>query len=118
MNRDRSAQSKTGFTLIELLVDISIIAILASLLLPALGRTKSAGQQKACLSNLKELNVAVQLYAIDNADILPGITNSTSDDGTNDSFFFYKAMVKGYAGLGGESSPQDLVFCCPADTFC
>jgi prepilin-type N-terminal cleavage/methylation domain-containing protein len=52
----------TAFTLIELLVVIAIIAILAALLLPALNRAKSAAQSAICISNLRQVNLAVRLY--------------------------------------------------------
>ncbi len=54
---------RPAFTLVELLVVIAILAILASVLLPALGRGKSAAQSITCQSNLKQLQLAWQLYA-------------------------------------------------------
>jgi prepilin-type N-terminal cleavage/methylation domain-containing protein/prepilin-type processing-associated H-X9-DG protein len=62
-----------GFTLIELLVVMAIIALLAALLLPAVGRVKQKGQQTSCLNNLRQQALAAFLYSDDHREILPPV---------------------------------------------
>src|SRR5687768_13964086 len=64
-------QRRLGFTLVELLVVIGIIAILIGILLPTLGRAREASRRVACLSNLRELNHHLVMYAQLYHDRLP-----------------------------------------------
>lgn len=63
--------SGQAFTLLELLVVMAVVAVLAGLLAPALGRAKSQAYQATCVSHLRQLGVATRLYADDNQDRLP-----------------------------------------------
>ena len=90
-----------GFTLIELLVVIAIIALLMSILMPALGRAKAMAKMLKCTTNLRALGQASGLYAADNDGFVPrdyyhGANNPPG--GGNHGHYFFASRLSNYIG--------------------
>ena len=72
MNR---SSARSGFTLVELVVVLSVVALLVGLLLPALGSARAAAQSAVCLSNTRQLGIALNAYLVDSGGRLPALMN-------------------------------------------
>lgn len=79
VSKSRREEGEAAFTLIEMLVVIAVIALLAALLLPVLSKGKEAGRATACVSNLHQIGIALQLYVDGNHNLLPVMRDRPSD---------------------------------------
>ena len=108
-----------AFTLIELLVVVSIIAVLVSILLPALGKARQQAQAAVCSSNLRNMSIAIRYYADDNRNLIPpgfgydGMTGSRWDAGN-----YWATAIAPYLTDETNTSGKvldDTVFQCPGN---
>ncbi len=117
--RNRAILQRSGraFTLTKLLIVIAIIAVLAGLLLPSLGRSRAKAHNAACVNNLRQLGIATRLYSDDNQERLPSaeILPTQPIDPQN-PLPRIRDLLASYVGkISGANTNGATVFKCPLD---
>jgi len=98
--------NRRNFTLIELLVVVAIIAMLIAILIPALGRAREKAKAAVCLSNMRQMGLAVQLYCMDFAEHLPPSSCHFTEEKDKEKWWLY--LLQPYARTR-------LLYRCPSD---
>ncbi|MEN6383961.1 MAG: prepilin-type N-terminal cleavage/methylation domain-containing protein [Phycisphaerales bacterium] len=112
-----------GFTLVELLVVISIIAVLLSVMMPALSKAREGARSTVCKTNLKQITLAASLWSEEHGGyVVPSFWYSPSkpyNDGTQESIYIEQTIARGGSiekYTGTNQKQKNNLYCCPTAT--
>jgi len=121
-NRNPKAR---GFTLVELLVVIAILGILAAILFPVFGRVRDQVRRASCISNLKQLGLAILQYTQDNDERLPNAAHGGDVGIAQSGVWMYYSIYPAFGATNGYDPSRSsiftyvkskAVFVCPSDS--
>ena len=120
----RKPRGRVGFTLVELLVVIGIIALLISILLPALNKARESANQTKCMSNLRTIGQGLALYAAENKGLLPAaymyeFVNGKQPDSATAGYVHWSSFLYGDRSKRGTRAAYESLqgwdaFVCPS----
>lgn len=106
----KSSISRGGFTLIELLVVIGIVAVLAAIMFPVLGKIKNQSMSTVCMSNLKTIHAGTMNYAAEHNGTIPA---SYVSGPTQDYWWMWVVALEGFLPIPNGLNPDSKVWNCP-----
>jgi prepilin-type N-terminal cleavage/methylation domain-containing protein/prepilin-type processing-associated H-X9-DG protein len=112
--------ARPGFTLIELLTVIAIIGILAAIIIPTVGRVRESARAAQCSSNLRQITMALMLYASDHRDVLPsGTRDKRPDESGSGTKVPWTKEIGRYLPQRGNTTTatEHIIFVCPSADY-
>ena len=113
----QSSKNNSNFTLIELLVVIAIMGILVSLLLPSLSKAREKSRLSVCTSNLKQINLAINMYAEDNDDYVVSshdVENGVASWDDKLGVYGFDGRTLAESAFASEASDNSGIYACPS----
>ncbi len=110
----KSVVKTKAFSVIELLIVVAVIAILAAILVPAIGRVRERANATKCASNLRQIAIAANMYAAENNGDFPSLTGEADDGGGQVTWL---EQLRPYIHVEGSNEAIELINCPAAEHY-